>query len=126
MKIIRLTDTEKLPASHEDPADPGVIKQILFRRDDVVPGRIQMINWSTLLIGKSFRLHYHEAMDEIFIILNGEAEITVGDESALLRKGDAVVIPQGAVHSMKNLTDGEVPYIALGIVSKDGGKTVNV
>lgn len=126
MKIIRLAQIKRVPASHEDPAEPGVLKQIFLKRDDLMPGRIQMINWSTLLPGKSFRAHYHEAMDEVFIILNGEVEITVGKETARLERGDAVVIPEGAVHVMKNLTDKEVPYIALGIAQKEGGKTVTV
>ncbi len=126
MKIIRLHNVPRVPASHEDSADPGVLKQVLFRRDDLASGRIQMINWSTLLPGKSFRPHYHEAMDEVFIILDGEVEITIGDETQRLGKGDAVVVPENAVHSMRNLTDREVPYIALGIARREGGKTVVV
>lgn len=126
MKIIRLADIKQVPASHEDPASPGVLKQILLKRDDLPPGRIQMINWSTLLPGKSFRPHYHEAMDEVFIILNGEVEISVGKETARLERGDAVVITENAVHVMKNLTDKEVSYIAIGIARRRGGKTVVV
>lgn len=126
MKIIRLNDLPKVPASHEDPVDPGVLKQILLRRDDLVPGRIQMINWSTLLSDKSFRSHYHEAMDEVFIILDGEVEVTVGEEKERLGRGDAVVIPEGAVHVMKNLTDQKVHYIAIGIARREWGKTVIV
>ena len=124
MKIIRLNDITKVPASHEDPADPGVVKQILLNRDDLAQGRIQMINWSTLLPGKSFRPHYHEAMDEVFIILDGEVEITIGDETQRLGQGDVVVVPEHAVHVMKNLTDGEVHYIAMGIARGTTGKTV--
>ena len=126
MNIIRLCDQVKTPASHEDPKDPGVLKQILLRRDDLAPGSLQMINWSTLLPGKSFRSHYHEAMDEVFIIVSGEVEITVGDEKATLNKGDAVVIPQRAIHVMTNLSDREVCYIALGISRNPSGKTVVV
>ena len=126
MKIIRLSEITKIPASHEDPVDPGVLKQILFRRDDLAPGRIQMINWATLLPGKSFRNHYHEAMDEVFIILNGKVEVSVGQEKEKLGKGDAVVIPEGAVHIMKNLTDQDVCYIAIGISRGEDGKTVVV
>lgn len=124
MKIIRLQNLSKVPASHEDPADPGVLKQILFKRDDLTSGRIQMINWSTLLPGKSFRSHYHEAMDEVFIILNGKVEVSVGQEKEKLGKGDAVVIPENSVHVMKNLTHEEVCYIAIGIASDRNGKTV--
>ena len=116
MKIIRLSEITKIPASHEDPVDPGVLKQILFRRDDLAPGRIQMINWATLLPGKSFRNHYHEAMDEVFIILDGEVEITIGNEREILEKGDTVIVPEASVHSMKNLTDKEVLFIAIGVV----------
>ena len=126
MKIIRLQKLVKLPASHEDPVDPGVLKQVLLKKDDVAPGRLQMVNWSTLLPGKSFRSHYHEAMEEVFIIMNGEVEITVGDEKALLGKGDTVVIPEKTVHVMTNLTDEEVCYIALGVSRGVGEKTVVV
>ena len=85
-----------------------------------------MINWSTLLPNKSFRSHYHEAMEEVFIILDGEVEITVEEEKAILKKGDAIVIPETAVHVMKNLTDREINYIAIGIARDIVGKTVLV
>lgn len=124
MKIVRLAEIERVPAAHEDPADPGVLKQVLLRRDDLVSGRIQMINWSTLLPSKSFRAHYHEAMDEVFIILDGEVEITVGKEKEKLGKGDAVVIPEASVHVMTNLTNREVHYIAIGTARDRGGKTI--
>ncbi len=126
MKIIRLQKLPKVPASHEDLKDPGVLKQVLLNRNDLEKGRIQMINWSTLLPGKSFRNHYHEAMDEVFIILYGEVEITVGNEKATLGKGDAVVISKEETHRMTNLTDREVCYIAIGISRDPGGKTVIV
>lgn len=116
MKIIRLKDIAKVPASHEDAGDPGVLKQVLLRRDDLAPGRIKMVNWATLLSGKSFRSHHHEDMDEIFIMLNGKVEITIGNEREILEKGDTVVVSEASVHSMKNLTDKEVLFIAIGVV----------
>ena len=121
-----MAEIARVPASHEEPSDPGVLKQILLKRDNLAPGRIQMINWSTLLPGKSFRSHYHEAMDEVFIILNGKVEISVGEEKEKLEKGDVVVIPEDTIHVMKNLTNGEVCYIALGVSRDAGGKTVVV
>lgn len=126
MQVIRLNNLPKKSASHEDPADVGVLKQILFQKADLAPGKVQMINWATLLPGKSFRPHYHEAMDEVFIIINGEVDVTVGDEKATLGNGDAVVIPERSIHTMKNLTDQDVHYIAIGISRDAGGKTVVV
>lgn len=117
-------DIEKIPVSHEDPNNPGVLKQVLLGRDDLAPGRIGMINWSTLLPGRSFRSHYHEAMDEIFIILDGNVEISAGDKKEKLKKGDTIVIPHGIVHGMTNLTKHEVYYLTIGVVHNRHGKTV--
>lgn len=126
MTIIRGSDIDFIPASHEDPKNPGVLKKVLAKRDDLVDGRIQMINWAHLPVGKSFELHYHQDMEEVFIILSGEVEIRVGEETDNLGRGDAVIIPIKAVHQMKNISNQPVEYIAMGISTQEGGKTINV
>lgn len=126
MKIIRLRNIPQVPASHEDPQDPGVLKQVLFRKSDLPKGQIQMINWSTLLAQKSFQNHYHEAMDEIFILLDGSVTIAIDGETETLAPGDAMVVPSTKHHTMTNMGDSPVHYIAIGIVLADGGKTVIV
>lgn len=126
MNVIRLKTIPQIPASHEDPHDPGVVKQVLFRKDDLPKGTIQMINWSTLLPGKTFQNHYHEAMDEIFILLDGNAIITIDGETEILVQGDAVVVPSTKHHTMTNMENTPVHYIAIGIVLGDGGSTIVV
>lgn len=126
MKIIHLKNIPQVPASHENPQNPGVLKQVLFRKDDLPKGTIQMINWSTLLPEKTFQNHYHEAMDEIFIILDGHVKVTMNNEVETLTKGDAVVVPANHHHTMTNMGDTPVHYIAIGIVSGEGGRTVIV
>lgn len=124
MNIIRSSTLPFVPASHEDPRDPGVLKKILFQRADLIDGNVQMINWALLPVGKSFRSHFHESMDEIFIMLSGEAQMTIESESEKLFRGDAVIVPMKAVHEMKNIGTDPVEYIVLGIVQKSGGKTI--
>lgn len=126
MKIIRSTDLEFIPASHEDPNNPGVLKKVLARRADLAEGNIQMINWALLPVGKSFEPHYHEDMEEVFIILSGEVETTIDGESDKLYKGDLVIIPAQAVHQMKNLGRNEAEYVAMGISNTGTGKTINI
>ena len=126
MKIIRGSTIPNVPASHEDPADPGVLKKILLKKEDIPVGRIQMINWSTLLPRKTFQNHYHEAMDEIFILLDGSTSITIDGETEILVQRDAVVVPSTKHHTMTNMGDTPVHYIAIGIVLGEGGKTVVV
>ena len=65
-------------------------------------------------------------MQEIFIIVRGTAEITVGTETAELRRGDTVVIDAREVHQMRNIGSEAVEYLAIGITREAGGKTVIV
>lgn len=85
-----------------------------------------MINWSSMAVGRSFARHYHEDMQEVFILVRGEAEITVGSETRTMRRGDTIVIDAGEIHQMWNHGPEDVEYLALGITSETGGKTVVV
>ncbi|MBW2646376.1 MAG: cupin domain-containing protein [Deltaproteobacteria bacterium] len=126
MKIIRSGQLQFIPASHEDPKAPGVLKKVLLQRDDLIDGKIRMINWALLPAGKSFRAHYHEDMEEVFIILNGMAMIRIDKEETVLEKKDVVVVPIGKVHEMKNIGEEDVEYIVVGVSQEKGGKTVVV
>lgn len=126
MKIVRFNNLNFIPASHEDPKDPGALKKVLLTRDDIPAGRIQMINWAKIPKGKSFAPHYHESMIEVFIIMSGKVQAKIDKQEAILEKGDMVIAMEGQTHTMTNLSDGEVDYIAMGIITYEGGKTVNV
>ena len=126
MKTIYAADRSFVPASHENPQSPGAWKKVLLQRADLQSGVVQMINWSRLPPGKSFAPHYHEDMQEVFIVLEGEARITVGSQEAVLRRGDAVVIDAREIHEMCNLGQTEMEYLAMGISSGQGGRTIVV
>ena len=125
MQVIRSKDLKYIAASHEDQDNPGVWKKILFKKDELVDGRIQMINWAKLPVGKTFQAHFHEDMDEVFIILNGKTSIRINDEEDNLEKGDAVVIPMKHVHQMTNTCAEDVEYVVIGILRGLNGKTIN-
>ncbi|MEN6557884.1 MAG: cupin domain-containing protein [Thermoguttaceae bacterium] len=124
MKIISFEDRPLTPAGHENPLSPGVLKRVLLEKADLQPGRVQMVNWAEMDVGRRFTRHYHEDMQEIFVLVRGEAEITVGAETARLRRGDAVVIDPREVHQMRNVGPEPVEYLAVGITRETGGKTV--
>jgi mannose-6-phosphate isomerase-like protein (cupin superfamily) len=126
MKIIRGKDLEFIPASHEEQQNPEVWKKVLFVKDQLIDGRVQMINWAKLPVGKSFRRHYHEDMDEIFIILNGKIKMEVDEEQEELGKGDAILTPMKHSHKMTNISGEDVEYIVLGISLGQNGKTIMV
>jgi mannose-6-phosphate isomerase-like protein (cupin superfamily) len=117
MKIFSIKDLEYVASRHEDPQNPGVVKKVILTKDQFeISGTIQMINWAKMGAGRSFAPHAHESMDEIFIILTGKAEIKVGGEIAVLEATDTVYLPQKIQHEMKNISDGDVEYLAIGIV----------
>ncbi len=124
MRTLRFDDTSYVAAGHEDPRAPGVWKKVFFQRDELQPGRIQMVNWARLPAGSTFAPHYHEDMQEIFIILSGETRIVVGDEESILRRGDAVLIDPHEVHQMWNEGTVDVEYLAVGIAGGEHGRTV--
>ena len=92
MRTIRAADRPTVPAGHENPASPGTWKRVLCQRDELQPGSVQMVNWATMPVGRQFAAHYHEDMQEVFIILQGEAELTAGGQTVVLRRGDTVII----------------------------------
>ncbi len=85
-----------------------------------------MINWALLPSGKSFAPHFHEDMEEVFVITHGRVKITVGRKEADLEPGDAVVIQEGAVHRMENVGPEDAEYMVVGISREKHGRTVVV
>lgn len=86
MRIIRGSEIEYVAASHEDPKNPGSLKKVLVRRDDLLDGQVQMINWAKLPVGKAFEAHYHEDMEEVFVIMRGKVEIVCGGKQSMQSK----------------------------------------
>ncbi len=117
---------EFVPAGHEDSLNPGVLKKVLFKKEDLYNGRVQMINWAKLPPGKSFRAHYHEDMEEVFIVVEGQARIKIDEEEATIDQGDCVLVPAGSTHKMFNESVSNVLYVVVGITQEKGGKTIVV
>jgi quercetin dioxygenase-like cupin family protein len=126
MKHIPSDNRPFIPASHENPLAPGVLKRVLCERDDLQEGRVQMVNWARLAPRKSFAAHYHEDMQEIFVILRGSVRLSVDDNTLELNAGDAVIIDPGEVHQMWNLADHDAEYLTVGITGGTDGRTVVV
>lgn len=126
MKLIRGEAIDFIPASHEDPSRPGVLKRVLASHSDLLTGQVMMVNWARLPKGSSFQRHFHEDMQEVFIMLNGPVVMTVDDQPVDLNAGDAILIDPREIHEMKNASDDDVDYIVFGISKQEGGQTVVV
>lgn len=126
MKLSRADTLTFVPASHEDPKNPGVLKKVLLERGDFIEGHVQMLNWAHLPVGKSFAKHYHETLQEVFVMISGEVEMTVQDTTFPFYPGDALSVDIGEVHSMVNTGSTDATYIVFGISQGEQGKTITV
>jgi mannose-6-phosphate isomerase-like protein (cupin superfamily) len=97
---VRMVNAAELPLSNIARelvgADHGGLGAcILFV--DAPPGR-----------GPSPHTHPYE---EVLIVLEGEATVTVGDEEVVARAGDVVIVPADTPHAFTNTGDGPLRQI---------------
>jgi len=58
---------------------------------------------ASAILDKGKKIESHEdPMEEIYFIIMGEGEMSVGDEKRHVIPGDAVFIPPGAPHALEN------------------------
>jgi mannose-6-phosphate isomerase-like protein (cupin superfamily) len=52
--------------------------------------------------------HAHPAEDEVIYVIDGEGEITSGNEKADIYPGIAMYVPAGVLHNIENKSDREM------------------
>ncbi|MGB5275210.1 MAG: quercetin 2,3-dioxygenase [Flavobacteriaceae bacterium] len=55
--------------------------------------------------------HVHAHEDEVFKVIEGEMELTVGDQTTILKSGDLAFGPRGVPHSWKIVGDSKAKVI---------------
>lgn len=124
MKVVHISQKPLIPATHENPDKPGVLKKVLFGKEDLDPEcGLRMVNYAVIQPGEAFQLHHHETLEEVFYILSGKALIKVNAEEAELGPEMAVIIPKKSQHWMKNIGTEPLVYLAFG-ASREVGATV--
>lgn len=51
--------------------------------------------------------------DELYLVVAGEVVMTVADDEAVLRPGDAVYVPQGVAHGVRNESSAPAELVLL-------------
>ncbi|MCC7084748.1 MAG: cupin domain-containing protein [Pirellulales bacterium] len=89
--------------------DGSEIRELLAHRNSCI--RQQSLAEARLPPGAATTAHYHRKTEEIYYILSGGGQMTIGDEVRQVGPMDAIAIPPGQVHQILNT--GDVPLVFL-------------
>ena len=64
--------------------------------------------------------HFHPDFEELYYILSGYGNITIGEEKQEVSRGDVVYIPQHALHTLVNIAEVPLRFVtvSVNVVSK--------
>ena len=86
--------------------DGSVIRELLAHRNSVI--RQQSLAEARVPPGVSTAPHYHPRTEEIYYILAGTADMTIGKET---RSVDAIAIPPGQIHAITNTGNDMLTFL---------------
>ena len=90
-----------------DKAEPFVTKDgSTIRELHATPE--QSLAEATLEPDQATERHYHRATEEIYFVLKGSGRMEVDGDTRIVRRGDAVLIPPGAWHTLDNNGSSEL------------------
>ena len=89
--------------------DGSTIRELLAHRNSAI--RKQSLAEARLDAGSATTPHHHDVTEEIYYILSGTADMTLGEETRPVGPGDAIAIPPGVRHTIRNTGSGELVFL---------------
>jgi mannose-6-phosphate isomerase-like protein (cupin superfamily) len=89
--------------------DGSTIRELLAHRNSAI--RQQSLAEARLGVGCATTPHHHAVTEEIYYILAGTAAMTLGDETRPVGPGDAIAIPPGLRHTIRNTGTAELVFL---------------
>jgi quercetin dioxygenase-like cupin family protein len=65
--------------------------------------------------GQEHAAHSHAGQDKLYVVLEGEAEVQVGDDTQLVSAGGGAFAPSGVMHAVRNR--GEKRLVVLAVLA---------
>jgi mannose-6-phosphate isomerase-like protein (cupin superfamily) len=93
-----VTNIDRVPAFTTK--DGSEIRELLAHRNSCI--RQQSLAEARLPAHSATTPHHHPRTEEIYYILEGRGSMQVGDETHPVGPGDAIAIPPGARHQIRN------------------------
>jgi len=84
-------------------------------KTDVASGETLFAGLNCFEPGQQHAAHAHPGQDKLYVVLEGEAEIQVGEETQFVSAGGGAFAPSGVMHSVRN--SGEKRLILLAVLA---------
>jgi mannose-6-phosphate isomerase-like protein (cupin superfamily) len=89
--------------------DGSTIRELLAHRNSAI--RNQSLAEARVPPGRATIPHHHAVAEEIYYMLSGTGSMTLGDESRPVGPGDAIAIPPGVRHTIRNTGGDELVFL---------------
>jgi len=89
--------------------DGSTIRELLACRNSAI--RHQSLAEARLAPGQATTAHHHAVTEEIYYILAGTAAMTLDGETRPVGPGDAIAIPPGSRHTIRNTGRDELVFL---------------
>ena len=63
--------------------------------------------------GQAQKVHAHDGSDKVYLVLDGIARVTIGDEEAELPAGTAVIARSGEPHGVRNASEARCSLLVV-------------
>jgi mannose-6-phosphate isomerase-like protein (cupin superfamily) len=87
----------------------STIRDLLSRHNSSI--QKQSLAEARLAPGAATTPHHHAVTEEIYYILSGSAAMTLGGETRPVGPGDAIAIPPGMRHTIRNTGSDELVFL---------------
>ena len=102
-----VTNINRVPALATK--DGSEIRELLAHRISCI--RRQSLAEARLPAGGATAPHHHPRTEEIYYVLEGHGSMRVGGETRPVGPGDAIAIPPGALHQIRNTGPGVLKFL---------------
>jgi quercetin dioxygenase-like cupin family protein len=94
-------------------ADHAKFSQEKMAKTDLAHGETLFAGLNCFEPGQQHAAHAHAGQDKLYVVLEGDAEIQVGNETELVSTGGGAFAPSGVMHSVRNCGDKRLIVLAV-------------
>jgi quercetin dioxygenase-like cupin family protein len=101
-------------------ADTAVFSPEKMAKTNAARGEFMFAGLNCFEPGQEHAAHAHAGQDKLYVVLEGEAEITVGEQMQVIGAGGGAFAASGVMHSVRNC--GNTRLVVLAVLAPPPGK----